>query len=161
MRSTGIDGIAFSPYVGPWRTDGAVLFNTYTLDQMTQLLTPVAKLFPLIATYGQGTFVWQGVANIGLRRLLPARCRPREGFDQRGVDQGRGRLRHESSQELWQRRRTGHRERMLVGTKFDSVGDAAHQLCQVHTSPGFQPRDPANYYQAKVGCLGRRQQHDS
>ena len=64
MRSTGIDGIAFSPYVGPWRTDGAVLFNTYTLDQMTQLLTPVAKLFPLIATYGQGTFVWQGVANI-------------------------------------------------------------------------------------------------
>jgi hypothetical protein len=27
MSSAGIDGIAFSPYVGPWRTDGAVLFD--------------------------------------------------------------------------------------------------------------------------------------
>jgi hypothetical protein len=64
MSSTGIRGIAFSPYVGPWFAAGPVLFNTYTLDQVTQLLTAVAKLFPLVATYGQGTFVWQGVAEI-------------------------------------------------------------------------------------------------
>jgi len=64
MSSTGIHGLAFSPYVGPWLAAGPILFNTYTLDQVTQLLTPVGKLFPLIATYGQGTFVWQGVADI-------------------------------------------------------------------------------------------------
>lgn len=60
----GIYGVAFEPYVGPWLADGAVLYNAYTLSDVTQLLTPVAQHFPLIATYGQGTFVWQGVPNI-------------------------------------------------------------------------------------------------
>jgi exo-beta-1,3-glucanase (GH17 family) len=95
MRSTGIDGIAFSPYVGPWRTDGAVLFNTYTLDQITQLLTPVAKLFPLIATYGQGTFVWQGVANIqdsnryNIQAAQSVGLKVSAGCYQQGADPGR------------------------------------------------------------------------
>jgi len=44
MDSTGIYGIAFSPYVGPWRTDGPVLFNTYTLDQVTPGLGAVLGL---------------------------------------------------------------------------------------------------------------------
>ncbi len=59
-----IYGVAFEPYVGPWVGDGPVLYNTYTLDQVTQLLMPVAEKFSLITTYGQGTFVWQGVPNI-------------------------------------------------------------------------------------------------
>lgn len=54
-----IYGIAFQPYVGPWDAGGPILFNTYTLEQVTQLLTPVAQHFSLVATYGQGTFVWQ------------------------------------------------------------------------------------------------------
>lgn len=52
-----IYGVAFEPYVGPWDADGPVLYNTYTLDQVTQLLKSVAQSFALIATYGQGTFV--------------------------------------------------------------------------------------------------------
>jgi len=59
-----IYGVAFEPYVGPWIGDGPVLYNTYTLDQVNQLLKPVAEHFSLITTYGQGTFVWQGVPNI-------------------------------------------------------------------------------------------------
>ncbi len=59
-----IYGIAFEPYVGPWVGDGPVLYNVYTLDQVTQLLKPVAEHYKLIATYGQGTFVWQGKPNI-------------------------------------------------------------------------------------------------
>ncbi len=54
-----IYGVAFEPYVGPWDSGGTVLYNTYTLDQVTQLLKPVAQNFSLIATYGQGTFVWE------------------------------------------------------------------------------------------------------
>ncbi len=64
MAAAGIHGIAFSPYVGPWVGGAPVLFNTYTLEQVTQLLNPVAKNFSLVASYGQGTFVWQGVPNI-------------------------------------------------------------------------------------------------
>lgn len=64
MAAAGIYGIAFSPYVGPWINNAPVLFNTYTLEQVTQLLSPVAKEFALIATYGQGTFVWQNVPKI-------------------------------------------------------------------------------------------------
>jgi len=64
MAASGLHGIAFSPYVGPWVGGAPVLFNTYTLEQVTQLLTPVAKQFSLVASYGQGTFVWQGVPNI-------------------------------------------------------------------------------------------------
>jgi exo-beta-1,3-glucanase (GH17 family) len=60
----GIYRVAFEPYVGPWIGDGPVLYNTYTLDQVTQLLKPVAEKFSLITTYGQGTFVWQNVPNI-------------------------------------------------------------------------------------------------
>ncbi len=59
-----IYGVAFEPYVGPWVGDGPVLYNAYTLDQITQLLKPVAEKFSLITTYGQGTFVWQGVPNV-------------------------------------------------------------------------------------------------
>ena len=44
MDSAGIYGIAFSPYVGPWRTDGPVLFKTYTLDQVTPGLGAVLGL---------------------------------------------------------------------------------------------------------------------
>ncbi len=60
----GIYGVAFEPYVGPWVGDGPVLYNAYTLDQVTQLLKTVAEKFSLITTYGQGTFVWQGVPNV-------------------------------------------------------------------------------------------------
>ena len=56
-----IFGIAFEPYVGPWVGDGPVYFNAYSLDTVKKLLAPVAEHFPLILTYGQGTFVWQGV----------------------------------------------------------------------------------------------------
>ena len=59
-----IYGVAFEPYVGPWVGDGPVLYNAYTLDQVNQLLKPVAAHFSLITTYGQGTFVWQGVPKI-------------------------------------------------------------------------------------------------
>ena len=59
-----IYGIAFEPYVGPWVGDGPVLYNVYTLDQVTQLLKPIAEHYKLIATYGQGTFVWQGQPNV-------------------------------------------------------------------------------------------------
>lgn len=64
MAAAGIHGVAFSPYVGPWVSGAPVLFNTYTLEQVTRLLDPVAKNFSLVASYGQGTFVWQGVPNI-------------------------------------------------------------------------------------------------
>jgi exo-beta-1,3-glucanase (GH17 family) len=67
MSSTplvGIYGTAFQPYVGPWDAGGPVLFNTYTVDQVTQLLQAISPHFSLIATYGQGTFVWQGNPNI-------------------------------------------------------------------------------------------------
>lgn len=57
-------GVSFQPYVGPWDGGQPVLWNTYTLAQVTQLLAPVAKHFSAISTYGQGTFVWQGVPKI-------------------------------------------------------------------------------------------------
>ncbi len=41
-----IYGVAFEPYVGPWVGDGPVLYNVYTLDQVNQLLKPVASTFP-------------------------------------------------------------------------------------------------------------------
>jgi len=59
-----IYGIAFEPYVGPWLSDGPVYFNAYTLDTVMRLLAPVAGHFAVITTYGQGTFVWQGVPSI-------------------------------------------------------------------------------------------------
>ena len=64
MAAADIYGIAFSPYVVLWVNNAPVLFNTYTLEQVTQLLSPVANGFSLIATYGQGTFVWQNAPNI-------------------------------------------------------------------------------------------------
>ncbi|MBS1990830.1 MAG: hypothetical protein JSS83_09955 [Cyanobacteria bacterium SZAS LIN-3] len=51
---SGLYGIAFQPYVGPWVGGIPVLFNTYTLSQVTQMLTPVAADFTTISTYGQG-----------------------------------------------------------------------------------------------------------
>ncbi len=60
-----IYGVAFEPYVGPWvGNEGPVLFNAYTLDQVKTLLAPVAEHFPLILTYGQGTFVWEAVPRV-------------------------------------------------------------------------------------------------
>jgi len=59
-----IYGIAFEPYVGPYVDDGPVFFNAYSLDTVKKLLTPVAEHFPLIATYGQGTFVWNNVPSV-------------------------------------------------------------------------------------------------
>lgn len=58
-------GTSFQPYVGPWVGGQPVLFNTYTLAQVTALLAPVAAAkFKAISTYGEGTFVWQGVPRI-------------------------------------------------------------------------------------------------
>jgi len=57
-------GTSFQPYVGPWVNGQPVLWNTYTLDQVTALLTPVSKIFKAISTYGQGTFVWAGIPRI-------------------------------------------------------------------------------------------------
>ncbi len=65
-----IYGIDFQPYVGPWVGDGPVFFNAYTLDQVKQLLKPAAERFSLIATYGQGTFVWQGVPKVQDANML-------------------------------------------------------------------------------------------
>jgi exo-beta-1,3-glucanase (GH17 family) len=65
-----IYGIDFQPYVGPWVGDGPVFFNAYTLDQVKQLLKPVAEHFSLIATYGQGTFVWQGLPKVQDANML-------------------------------------------------------------------------------------------
>jgi len=59
-----IYGVAFQPYVGPYVGDGPVLFNAYSLEQVTTLLKTVAGKFSLITTYGQGTFVWNNVPSI-------------------------------------------------------------------------------------------------
>lgn len=59
-----IYGIAFEPYVGPYVDGAPVLFNAYSLDTVKKLLAPVAEHFTLIATYGQGTFVWNKVPSI-------------------------------------------------------------------------------------------------
>lgn len=59
-----IFGVAFEPYVGPFVGNSPVLYNVYSLDQVTQLLKTVGQHFNLIATYGQGTFVWQNQPNI-------------------------------------------------------------------------------------------------
>jgi hypothetical protein len=88
-----IYGVAFEPYVGPWVGDGPVLYNTYTLDQVNQLLKPVAGHFSLIATYGQGTFVWQGVPKIqdgnrlNIQAAKAAGLKVSAGCFQQGADQ--------------------------------------------------------------------------
>jgi hypothetical protein len=95
MAAAGIYGIAFSPYVGPWVNDVPVLFNTYTLEQVIQLLSPVAKEFSLIATYGQGTFVWQKVPNIqdsnryNIQAAKNVGLKVSAGCYQQGADPGR------------------------------------------------------------------------
>lgn len=53
-------GVAFESYVGPWVGGQPVLFNGYSLADVTALLQAIAPSFGRIATYGQGTFVWQG-----------------------------------------------------------------------------------------------------
>lgn len=63
-RTKSLLGTCFQPYVGPWVSGVPVLWNTYTLAQIKSLLLPVAKHFSSIATYGQGTFVWQGTPAI-------------------------------------------------------------------------------------------------
>lgn len=58
-------GTSFEPYVGPFVGPQPVLWNTYTLAQVTTMLNAVkAAGFSRILTYGQGTFVWQGTPNI-------------------------------------------------------------------------------------------------
>lgn len=57
-------GVAFAPYVGPWVGSQPVLWNAYSLDQVTALLKPLCKVFDRISTYGQGTFVWESVPRI-------------------------------------------------------------------------------------------------
>ena len=57
-------GVSFQPYVGPFDGSQPVLYNTYTAKQVADLLQPVSKKFKAISTYGQGTFVWQGVPRI-------------------------------------------------------------------------------------------------
>lgn len=57
-------GVCFEPYVGPWVSGQPVLFNAYSFAEVTAMLAPVAKDFSRISTYGQGTFVWQGVPRI-------------------------------------------------------------------------------------------------
>lgn len=64
LTPAAVLGTSFQPYVGPWVNGQPVLWNTYTLDQVTKLLTPLSKKFKCISTYGQGTFVWQGVPRI-------------------------------------------------------------------------------------------------
>ncbi len=94
MSASGIYGIAFSPYVGPWVDNAPVLFNTYTLEQVTQLLSSIGKQFPLIATYGQGTFVWQNVPNIqdsnryNIQAAKNAGLQVSAGCYQQGADPG-------------------------------------------------------------------------
>lgn len=53
-------GVCFEPYVGPWVEGQPVLYNAYSLSQVTELLQTIKPSFSRIATYGQGTFVWQG-----------------------------------------------------------------------------------------------------
>jgi len=53
-------GVSFEPYVGPWVEGQPVLFNAYSLGVVMQLLQTIKPSFGRIATYGQGTFVWQG-----------------------------------------------------------------------------------------------------
>src|ERR1700751_4095463 len=95
MAAAGIYGIAFSPSVGPWVNNAPALFNTYTLEQVIQLLGPVAKGFPLIATYGQGTFVWQNVPNIqdsnryNIQAAKNVGLKVSAGCYQQGADSGR------------------------------------------------------------------------
>jgi exo-beta-1,3-glucanase (GH17 family) len=95
MAAAGIYGIAFSPYVGPWVNDVPVLFNTYTSEQVIQLLSPVAKEFSLIATYGQGTFVWQNVPIIqdsnryNIQAAKNVGLKVSAGCYQQGADPGR------------------------------------------------------------------------
>ncbi len=57
--ASGILGFCFEPYVGPWDSDGPVLFNAYHLSLVNAILAPVASSVKRIRTYGQGTFVWQ------------------------------------------------------------------------------------------------------
>ena len=57
-------GVAFEPYVGPWVQGMPVLYNAYSLAQVTALLQAIKPLFNRIATYGQGCFVWQSVPRI-------------------------------------------------------------------------------------------------
>ena len=52
-------GVSFQPYVGPFDGSQPVLYNAYSLGQVTELLAPIVSAkFKAISTYGQGTFVW-------------------------------------------------------------------------------------------------------
>jgi exo-beta-1,3-glucanase (GH17 family) len=88
-----IFGVAFEPYVGPWVGDGTVLYNAYSLDQVKTLLKPVAQHFSLIATYGQGTFVWQGKPivqdgnRLNIEAASTAGLKVSAGCYQQGADQ--------------------------------------------------------------------------
>lgn len=65
LGGPAIMGASFQPYVGPWVDGMPVMWNAYSLAQVTSLLQPVAAAgLRAISTYGQGTFVWQGVPRI-------------------------------------------------------------------------------------------------
>lgn len=88
-----IFGIAFEPYVGPWVGDGPVYYNAYSLDTVKKLLAPVAEHFPLILTYGQGTFTGTGSPQIldsnkfNIQAAQSAGIQVSAGCFQQGFDQ--------------------------------------------------------------------------
>ena len=88
-----IFGIAFQPYVGPWVGDGPVYYNAYSLDAVKKLLAPVAEHFPLILTYGQGTFTGTGAPQIldsnkfNIQAAKSAGIQVSAGCFQQGADQ--------------------------------------------------------------------------
>lgn len=90
----GFYGVCFEPYVGPWVQGQPVLFNAYSLADVTALLAPVAAHFGRISTYGQGTFVWQGVPKIQDSNMWNIAAAAKHGLNvsagcyQQGADPG-------------------------------------------------------------------------
>jgi exo-beta-1,3-glucanase (GH17 family) len=90
-----IFGIAFEPYVGPWVAGAPVYYNAYSLDTVKKLLAPVAEHFPLILTYGQGTFVWEGDPKVSdsnkfnIQAAKAAGIQVSAGCFQQGVEQNK------------------------------------------------------------------------
>jgi len=90
----GYYGVAFEPYVGPFVGSQPVLYNGYSLADVTALLQVVAPAFGRIATYGQGTFVWQGTPivqdsnRLNIQAAAAAGLKVTAGCYQQGADPG-------------------------------------------------------------------------
>ena len=90
----GYYGVAFEPYVGPWVGGQPVLYSAYSLRQVTELLKAIRPSFNRIATYGQGTFVWQGTPIIqdsnkwNIQAASAVGLKVTAGCYQQGVDPG-------------------------------------------------------------------------